>query len=100
MTSSTSTGRCPSFISPPPSTIGSRADPGSACGASSDPEALEGLGELVGVVQLGGIGRPRVRHPDLGVVARADDDRIAAELDVLSEIRRQQDPALAVELDL
>src|SRR5215212_10455267 len=100
MTSSASTGRCPSCITPPPSTVGSRADPGNACGASSDPEALEGLGELIWVVQLLGVGRPRRWNPDLGVVAGTDDDGVGAEVDVLPEIRGQEDPPLAVELDL
>ena len=65
-----------------------------------DPEALEGLGQLVGVLEALGVRRPRGRDPDLRVVARADDHGLVAEVDLLTQVGRQQDPALPVELDL
>ena len=83
MTSSTSTGRCPSFISPPSRTNGSRADPGSACGAELDPEPFEGLGQLLRVVERPAVDVPPVGCPDLGVIARPDDHGLAAEADRL-----------------
>ena len=65
-----------------------------------DPEALEGLGQLVRVLEALGVCRPGRRDPDLGVVARADDHRLIAQIDVLAQVGRQQDPALTVEVDL
>src|SRR6185369_13562553 len=65
-----------------------------------DPQPLEGLGQLVGVLESLRVGRPRARDPDLRVIARADDDGFVAEVDVLTQVGRQQDPALFVEIDL
>ena len=41
---------------------------------------------------------PTVRRPDLGVIARADDDGVAAEADRVAQVGRQEDPSLPVEL--
>ena len=64
-----------------------------------DPQAFEGLGKLVGVLEPLGVGRPGRGHPDLRVVARADDDGFIAEVDVFAQVGRQQDPTLSVEFD-
>src|SRR6187549_1180330 len=97
MTSSASTGWCPSFISPPRPDDGSRADPGSACGARLDPQPLEGLGELVRVLQVLPVDIPAGRGPDLGVVARTDDNGLGVEAGHLAQVGRDEDAALAVE---
>src|SRR4029079_16401330 len=97
MTSSASTGRCPSFISPPPTTDGSRADPGSACGARLDPQPLEGLRERLRVLEGPAVVVPAGRGPDLGVVARPDDDGLGVETGHVAQVVRDEDPALAVE---
>ena len=65
-----------------------------------DPEPFEGLGQLLRVVECLAVGRPGGRDPDLGVIARADDDGLVAEADVLAQVGRQEDPPLPVELDL
>src|SRR5262245_34033309 len=100
MTSSASTGMCPSFITPPPTTDGSRADPGSACGARLDPQPLEGLGERLRVLEGPAVVVPAGRGPDLGVVARADDHGLRIEACHLAQVGRDEDPALAVECRL
>src|SRR5512143_4247046 len=100
MTSSASTGRCPSFISPPPPSNGSRADPGSACGGPLDPETGQVLGQALGILELATDAVPAPGSPDLGVVARPDDHGLAVQLGPLAEVRRDQDPTGAVELGL
>src|SRR5437773_4744256 len=107
MTSSTSTGRCPSCMTPPPSSDGSRADPGSACGPSDGPpaggrfaldaEPSDGLGEGRRILEAPAIGLPTIGSPDLRVVAGADDNGVGPEPGHLPEIARDEDPALAVE---
>src|SRR6185369_16316878 len=97
MTSSASTGWCPSFISPPRPTDGSRADPGSACGARLDPQPLEGLRERLRVLEGPAVVVPAGRGPDLGVVARPDDDGLGVETGHVAQVGRDEDPALAVE---
>ena len=52
-----------------PERIGSRADPGSAYGSELDPQALEGLGQLLRVVERLAVGIPPLRCPDLRVIA-------------------------------
>ena len=61
MTSSTITGRCPS-VGRRPSTYGSVADPGDACGAL-DPEALEVFRERIGRVHRRAVVGPTGRAP-------------------------------------
>src|SRR5262245_60671515 len=99
MTSSTSTGRCPSSISPPSRT---RIPSGSwkRMWWELDAQSFEGLGQLLWVVEGSPVGVPPVGCPDLGVVARPDDHGVSAETDRGSEVGRQQDPALAVHLGL
>src|SRR6478752_3351776 len=72
MTSSTSTGRCPSFISPPSRTR-IPSGPWKRMWWELDAEPLEGLGQLLWVVERMPVGVPPVRRPDLRVVARPDD---------------------------
>src|SRR5712671_390812 len=107
MTSSTSTGRCSSFITPPPLTVGSRADPGNACralggggpasGRPSDAEASDRRGECRGVLEAPAIDIPAGGCPDLGVVTGSDDDRLRIEAGHLAEVARDEDPALTIE---
>src|SRR5258706_447952 len=99
MTSSASTGRCPSFITPPRSMDGSRADPESACGGL-DPEAADGLRERVRVFEPTPVVVPANGRPDLRVIARADDDGLPFQAGHLSQVGRDEDPTLAVETDL
>ena len=64
-----------------------------------DPQAGEGLGQLVRVLESLGVRRPRRGDPDLGVIARTHDDGVGAEIDVVAQVGREQDPTLTVELD-
>ena len=43
---------------------------------------------------------PAGRGPDLRVIARTHDDHLAVQGRVLAQVARQDDPTLAVELDL
>src|SRR5258708_22251823 len=99
MTSSASTGRCPSFITPPRSMEGSRADPESACGGL-EPEGAEGLRERLRVFEPTPVVVPANGRPDLRVIARADNDGLPFQAGHLSQVGRDEDPTLAVETDL
>src|SRR5258708_8646841 len=91
MTSSASTGRCPSFITPPRSMDGSRADPESACGGL-DPEAADALRERVRVFEPTPVVVPANRRPDLRVVARAADDGLPCQAGHPSQVGRDAHP--------
>src|SRR5450759_3953733 len=99
MTSSASTGRCPSSMSTSPTTSGSRADPGSACsGLDTQPsqvvrERSRRLERLPVVVPPDG-------RPDLCVVERADDCCLALQPGGLPQVGRKDEATLGVELDL
>ena len=77
-TSSGMTGRCPSSITPPSVGCGSRADPGSACGATSDPQTGDRVGEGLALERLA-VGLPAAGCPHLGVIAGAEDQRLVLE---------------------
>src|SRR6476659_3839481 len=100
MTSSTSTGRCPSSISPP--SRSNRIPSGSwkRMWWELDPQAFEGLRQLLRVVERPPVDVPPVGCPDLRVVPRPDDHGVAAETDRLAQVGRQQHPALFVHLRL
>src|SRR6478609_961910 len=100
MTSTAMTGMCPTSISPPPFVDRIPSGPWKRMWCELDPEALEGLGQLLRVGEGLAVGRPGRRDPDLCVVAGADDDGVAGELDVVAQEGRQQDPALLVDVDL
>src|SRR4051812_11999389 len=99
MTSFASTGRCPSSISPPSRTR-IPSGPWKHMWWELDAEALERLGQLLWVVEGVPVVVPPVRGPDLRVVARPDDHGLGTEADRRAEVRREQDPALAVHLGL
>ena len=72
MTSSASTGTCPTSISPP----SRRSDPERTLEAhvvALDPQPFEGLGQRIGVVESPAVVVPAVGCPDLRVIARPDD---------------------------
>src|SRR3954452_5510184 len=98
-TSPAITGRCPSSITPPSVGCGSRADPGSACGATSDPQPGDGVGERL-AFQPAAVVLPASGRPDLGVVARAEDERLAIETGERPQVLRDEDTTLSVELRL
>ena len=67
----------------------------------SDAEAAEVLGEDVGVLELLAVAVPALGRPDLGVVARADDDGLALSRPAISaKALRDEDPTLPVEVGL
>src|SRR5690348_15981840 len=99
MTSFASTGRCPSSISPPSRTR-IPSGPWKHMWWELDPESLEGLGQLLWVVEGLPVGVPPVRGPDLRVVARPDDHGIGTEADRCAKVGGEQHPALLVHLGL
>src|SRR5580765_5318378 len=105
MTSSTSTGRCHSFISPPPLT----SDPERILEAHVvrpaahrpadvplDPEPADRRGQRRGIFEALAVRLPCRGSPDLGVIASTDDDRFGAQAGHLAEVARDQDAALTV----
>src|SRR5512146_1122288 len=100
MTSSASTDRCPSSMSPPPSAIGARAGPGSACSAALDAQPRQVLGERVGILERPAVLLPPGGRPDLRVIAGADDDGLALQAGPFAQGRRDHDPTLTVEVEL
>ena len=58
------------------------------------------LGEDVGVLELLAVAVPPLGRPDLGVVARADDDGLPFEAGELAKALRDEDPTLPVEVDV
>src|SRR6476659_4859005 len=100
MTSSTSTGRCPSFIVPPSRTNRIPSGSRKRMWWELDPEPFKGRGQLLRVVERPSVGVPPIGCPDLRVVARADDHGVTAEADGIAQVGRQQDPALLVHLRL
>src|SRR3954452_13682165 len=66
----------------------------------SDAEPGDGLGESGRVLQAPAVGLPSIGGPDLGVIARTDDDGLGRETGHLPEIPGQQDASLAVEARL
>src|SRR5829696_7435344 len=98
-TSSGITGRCPSSITPPSVGCGSRADPGSACGATSDPQTGDRVGERV-ALERPAVVLPPGGSPDLRVVPRTEDQRLVLEARERPQVLRDEDPALTVELGL
>src|ERR1700741_440991 len=109
MTSSTSTGRCPSCIVPPPSS----SDPERTLEAhvvlcrpsgrrrfALDSEPGDGLGEGCRILEAPAVRLPSIGSPDLGVIAGADDHGLGPEAGHLAEVARDQDAALAVEAGL
>ena len=99
MTSSASTGKCvPSSLLHPERTDPERTLKAHVV-AALDPQPFEGFGERLRVVDCPAVVVPPGGRPDLGVIAGPDDDGLALEPDRVAQEGRQQDPALAVEVE-
>src|ERR1700675_4099655 len=100
MTSSNSTGRCPSYISPPSRTNRIPSGSWKRMWWELDPKAFEGLCQLLRVVERLAVGIPPFRCPDLRVIARTDEDGLSDEPDRFAQVGREQHPTLLVHLGL